>query len=215
MKGIIRRFLGLVGVEIYGARGGVYVCRVPHAGRAGRARALPASCWLRLRLQEGERGVVEVTGGGVAPSEFESSLVRLPQIPDESVDGIKLIDVYEYLFRQDRRSAIREWRRILRRDGTLEIRGLPDFEAIATQYVHAEQRGPGAGLRLEQVLQCTHGDLTKADRSDLLRKDVFTRESVTAELIEAGYEIASVEPVRRQPSEPAPLWLDVVVRKRG
>jgi predicted SAM-dependent methyltransferase len=149
----------------------------------------------------------------MVPSEFESSLVRLPSIPDGSVEEIRLSGVYEFLFRQDRRSVILEWRRILVHGGALVIRGLPDFEAIATQYVQAAEGGAGGGLDLEHVLKYTHGDVTKAS-SDQLRKDVFTAESVTAELRGAGYEIASIERVQHELGESAPLWLDVLARRR-
>jgi len=208
LKQTVRRSLGIVGLEIYRARGGVYFCRTPHAGRAEQPRSLPQPCRVRLRHATGSAGgFVEMDG---AAANEVASFVRLPMLPDAAVDEIETGEVYALLFRHDRRSAIREWRRILRPGGTLMIRGLPDFEAIATAYVNGRE---GGAFSLEQIFRCTHGDATTALGPEQMCKDVFTRDSLVAELNAAGYEIVSVERTRREP-EPAELRLDVVARRR-
>jgi SAM-dependent methyltransferase len=214
VKHTVRRALAVVGLEVYGARGGLYFCRGPHAGAAGPAWQLPDPCRIRLRRAPGRSsGTVEVDGIAPPAGLPESDFIRLPMLPDAHVDEIRLIDVYEHLYRHDRRSAIREWRRVLRPGGSLLIHGLPDFEAIAAAFVSAEGRGDGTAFGLDEVFRRTHGDPATADGPQHLLKDAFTRESVTAELTEAGYDIVGIERVRRD-GDPAPLWLDVVARRR-
>jgi len=214
VKQAVRRALGVVGLEVYGARGGLYLCRGPHAGPAGPARSLPEPCRIRLRRAPGRAsGTVELDDGVPTAVPTESDFIRLPMFPDARVDEIRLIGVYEHLYRHDRRSAIREWRRVLRPGGSLLIHGLPDFEAIAAAFVSGAARGAGAAFGLDEVFRCTHGDPATADGPQHLIKDAFTRESVARELTEAGYEIVGIERVRRD-GDPASLWLDVVARRR-
>ena len=213
MKRLARRILGWVGLELYGARGGAYLCRAPHAGRAEHPRSLPSPCHLQLRRdRDATTGQVEVNGNGAAPQAFASGFVRLPEIADHSVDTIGLTEVYEFLFRQDRRHAIREWRRILKPGGTLVLSGIPDFESITAAYVSAGCGGAGTTFGLDEVFRRTHGDPATANSAERMLKDVFTRESVVTELTAAGYEVDSSQNIQR-PAEPAAFWLHVVARK--
>lgn len=213
LKSLVRHALRVAGLEIYGARGGVYLCRAPRAGAAASPRPMPAGGRLSLRrTDDAPGGLVEVRADGAPADSFASDLVRLPTIPDRSVEEIESVGAFECLFRQERRSAIREWFRLLRPGGSLVIRGLPDFEAIAERYVAGGFGDERTAFGLDEVFLRTHAGPEAIEDLGRTRKDVFTRASLTEELTAAGYEIVRIERVQRD-GEPAALWLDVVARK--
>ena len=57
-----------------------------------------------------------------------------------------------------------------------------------------------------------HGDPAIATGPDQMIKDVYTRETVAAELSDAGFEDVKIENVRRD-SDPSALWMNVVARR--
>lgn len=211
LKQLIRGAFRLAGLEVHGARGGVYLCRAPHAGHAVHPSPLPSPCRIVLRRTPGAAGGrLELDGAPRSPMDV-ADFARLPILANASVDAIRLVDVYEYLFRHERRSALLEWRRVLKPGGTLVVRGLPDFDAITTTYVKEQDAG-GARFDVDEVFARTHGDPATVGPAPM-KKDVFTQDSVVAEMAAAGFEIVSREPVRRDP-EPVALWFDVEARRR-
>jgi len=62
-----------------------------------------------------------------------SDITKLPY-EDESVDVIYASHVLEYFDREEAKTVLQEWIRVLKKGGTLRI-AVPDFEAMATMYV--------------------------------------------------------------------------------
>lgn len=60
-------------------------------------------------------------------------ITKLPY-EDESVDVIYASHVLEYFDREEAKTVLQEWIRVLKKGGTLRI-AVPDFEAMATMYV--------------------------------------------------------------------------------
>ena len=147
-------------------------------------------------------------------TDLVTSIISLPMFKDGTVEEIRLSAVYEHLYRSERLAAIREWHRVLRPGGTLMLSYIPDFDVIAKAFL---ERRPGIlhpTFNLEEVFLYSHGGYHPHHAQEQLHKDLFTRQSVVAELEAAGYEITSAEDVPYR-DEPIALNLNVVACKRA
>jgi len=64
------------------------------------------------------------------------NIIKLP-FKDNSVNLIYASHVFEYFDRKEGEKVLREWFRVLKKDGVLRI-AVPDFESIANLYVNEE-----------------------------------------------------------------------------
>ena len=213
VKTAIRRILGVMGWQIYRARGGIFLCPVLRAARPDGAPAAAGAT--RLHLGCGNVRLDGYLNVDVCPSpavDLVADIVNLPMFADASLEEIRMSAVLEHLYRYQRAAALREWHRLLRPGGTLRIDHLPDFAFIARAYV---ERKPGV-LRptfdLDEVYRYTHGDPVPWNAEEQLHKDLFTRESVACELEAAGFQGVEVvnAPYR---NEVHALSLNAVARK--
>jgi predicted SAM-dependent methyltransferase len=210
-----RLFRGF-GWEVYRARGGVFICPV---ARATRGAALPTSFAppIRLHLGCGNKRMEGFVNVDLVPSpatDLVTNIRSLPMFADATVEEIQLSAVYEHLYRPERLAAIREWHRVLKPGGKLVLSYIPDFDVIARAFV--DKRG-GIALPVfneDEVFLYSHGGTLPHHAPEQLHKDLFTRESVTRELGEAGYDVVSAEDVVYQ-DEPIALNLNVTAVKRA
>ncbi|MFM8558407.1 MAG: class I SAM-dependent methyltransferase [bacterium] len=213
MKGLIRGALAVLGLEVFRARGGVFVCPKPRAGKGTPLRSFPSP--LRVHLGCGNKrheGYVNIDLVPTPATDMVSDVTRLEGFGDATADEIRLEAVYEHLFRHERRSAIREWFRVLKPGGVLQLYWIPDFDAVATAYVNRAPGLLGPVFDLDEVYRFTHGDPVAWNAPEQLHKDVFSAASVEAELREAGYEIVSVER-KCFADEKFPVNLNVIARR--
>jgi predicted SAM-dependent methyltransferase len=212
LKRALRWVLGLVGWQVFRARGGVFVCPVPRASRArGAARGSPTRLHLgcgNVRLE----GYVNVDIVPTPATDLTADIAQLSEFADCSVEEIRLEAVLEHLYRHQRKAALREWYRILQPGGWLIIAYVPDFDVLVDAYIH---RRPGIDhevFDLDEAYRYTHGDPAPWNAPEQIHKDLFTRESLARDLAEAGFEAAQIENVRYR-DEPIALNLNVTARK--
>ena len=193
-KRLVRSALGLVGLEIYRARGGVFIVPKPRAGHAAERLKVPSPC--RLHLGCGNVRLPGWMNVDIVPTratDLVADITRLDMFPDRSVEEIRMNAVYEHLFRHERLSAVREWHRVLTPGGRLHIDWLPDFDVIAKAYLDQSPGIAGPQFDLDHVYRYTHGDPVPWNAPEQLHKDIFNRASVERELRESGFEIDLIE----------------------
>ena len=145
MKQLARGILRLAGLDVYRARGGVFLCPRPRAGEAADPKAFPSP--LRLNLGCGNKrleGHFNIDIVATPATDLACDITRLPMFADGTAEEIRLEAVYEHLFRHERLAAIREWFRVLKPGGRLRVDWIPDFDAVAGRYVRRE---PGLSAR--------------------------------------------------------------------
>lgn len=184
---------------------GIDVTRGPHAvliRRVGR-HVVPTAEWadakgLQLNLGSGGKpreGFINVDIAASPLVDLVASVIELPMLPDGCAKLIRMEAVYEHLYRWERPEALAEWFRLLAPGGQLEIDWIPDFDVILKLYLEQAEGLLGPTFDLEHVYRFTHGVPTPFNTPHQLHKDLFTKDSVTAELISAGFELVSLENV--------------------
>ena len=207
-------FRGL-GFEVIRGRGGVFICPASRASRQDPPKQFPVPS--RLHLGCGNKRMDGFVNVDIVPSlatDLVTSITSLSMFADSTVEEIRLSAVYEHLYRSERLAAIREWHRVLRPGGTLMLSYIPDFDVIAQAFL---ERHPGIlhpTFNLEEVFLYSHGGYHPHHAQEQLHKDLFTRQSVVAELEAAGYAITSAENVTYR-DEPIALNLNVVASKQA
>lgn len=92
---------------------------------------------MKLHLGCGKRNFgsdwVHIDGGDF-PHLHSQDITNLP-FPDASVDMIYASHVVEYFDREEVVKLLTEWKRVLKKNGTLRL-AVPDFEAMAFLYVN-------------------------------------------------------------------------------
>ncbi len=66
--------------------------------------------------------------------------------------------VFEHFFLGHQLAALREWKRVIARDGLLIMLAIPDFEAIARLYLNGASGVMGERFDLHNVYRYTHGE---------------------------------------------------------
>ncbi len=213
----MRGAMGALGLEVFRARGGVFVVPKPRAGRAEARSVASFPSPLRLHLGCGNirrEGWVNIDLVPTPATDLVGDVTKLKDFRDFSVDEIRMEAVYEHLFRHERLAALREWNRVLKPGGVLHIAFIPDFDVIADHYVNRRPGVLAPVFSLEEVYRYTHGDPVPWNAPEQLHKDVFTRDSVTSEMHAAGFEQVACENVCFR-DEKIALNLNVTARKKA
>ena len=217
MKSLVRGLAGVLGLEVFRARGGLFLVPKPRAGRAAPRTVTSFPRPLKLHLGCGNvrrDGWVNIDLVPTPATDLVGDVTRLVEFEDASVQEIRMEAVYEHLFRHERLAALKEWNRVLVPNGTLSIDYIPDFDVIAEHYVNRRPGVLAPIFSLEEVYRYTHGDPVAWNAPEQLHKDVFTRESVTADMTASGFDRVSCENVCFR-NETIPLNLNVTARKKA
>ena len=113
--------------------------------------------------------------------DHQSSVDKLPMLENRSADIIYASHVLEYFDREEAKTALREWRRILKPNGILRL-SVPDFEKLIDVY-----RKTG---NLENVLGPLYGKMEVSMCSGLTKiyhRTTFDEKELTGLLSECGY----------------------------
>ncbi len=208
MKQVVRRGLSSLGLEVHRARGGLFIYPRPKTRANGEGVWSPP---IRLNLGCGPirlDGFINIDIVETAATDLVANIMSLPMFVDDSVDEVQLDAVYEHLFRHERRSALREWRRILRPGGLLRLSWIPDFDVVADYYVH-RRNGFGHMFGLEDAYAAALGNPQPSNAPEQIHKDLFTKDSVRRELEEAGFHVRQIGDVCA-PGEDVPWNINVV-----
>lgn len=145
-------------------------------------------------------------------ADLKSDIVHLGYFSSGSVDEIFMNAVFEHLYTFEQKPALQEWFRILKPDGVLRIKSVPDFDTCVEAYLNKKQGNCSEVFDLHEVSRYTHGEYTSENRFGQIHKDIFTKEKVKRLLEESGFEIVQIEIVRWE-DEPIPCNIDVTARK--
>lgn len=209
-KVVLRR----VGIEVTRGDNAVLFRKMP--------KPRPQSEWvqktgLRLNLGCGEKPLEGYVNVDIVPApgvDLVGTVCSLPMLPDGCAVEVRMDAVFEHLYRWERPAALAEWRRLLAPGGQLCINWIPDFELVVAKWQEQAPGLVGPVFDLEHVYRFTHGLPTPLNSPHQLHKDIFTMDSVRAELEAAGLE---VEAVRQDcfEDEPYPVGMNVVAVKPG
>jgi len=109
---------------------------------------------------------------------IHDSVMDLSHIEDEMVDLIYSSHMFEYFDREEAQVVLREWKRVLKRTGTLRL-AVPDLESMARLYMNGV-------IKLSSMLGPLYGKMSMADAT-IYHKTAYDFESITAALEEAGF----------------------------
>ncbi len=209
-KAVLRRF----GIEVTRGEHAVLFRRAP--------RPRPQAEWrgrdgLRLNLGCGEKPLAGYLNVDIVPApgvDLVGTVCALPMLPDGCAVEVRMDAVFEHLYRWERPAALAEWRRLLAPEGRLCINWLPDFDLVIAKYLAQAPGLVGPVFDREHVYRFTHGLPTPLNSPHQLHKDIFTRDSVQAELEAAGFAIESLRQDCFE-DEPYPVGMNVVALKPG
>lgn len=174
-------------------------------------RTLQGRDGLKLNLGCGSmrmEGYINIDIVPTKATDLVQDIVDLPRLRANSVEEIFLHAVFEHLYAYEQKSALREWRRVLRPGGRLIIRGIPDFDLVAQAYVERARGVTRPVFDLWDAYRYTHGDPRPDNSPGQLHKDLLTKEKVKGLLTATGFKVVTIEQ-GREPDEPFPLSFSV------
>ncbi|HEY2155925.1 MAG TPA: methyltransferase domain-containing protein, partial [Isosphaeraceae bacterium] len=111
-------------------------------------------------------GFVNVDIRPLAETDVVGHAGDLHCLGDGSVDVLFSHALFEHVFLRHQVGVIREWGRVLARDGVVVCLGVPDFETIARLYLEGARGVIGERFDLFNVYRYTHGEPEHAARGD-------------------------------------------------
>ena len=117
----------------------------------------------------------------------------LDLIPSGIAAEIRLENVFEHLYRYQQNNALEQFKRILKKDGCLIIKWLPDFDNIIGAYLKKENGIVGETFDLFNVYRLTHGDPLPRNSPQQIHKDIFTKETIKTLLENNGFMIEEIK----------------------
>ena len=111
----------------------------------------------------------------------QTDLSFLPMFKNDSVDLIYTCGAFEYYDRQEAASVLKEWRRVLKPNGTLKI-SVPNFESIVQVYQKYNDLD-GIG-----ILGPLYGKWKLQEDNHIYHRTVYDQKSLSKLLSECGYK---------------------------
>ncbi len=185
------------------------VRRVGRRARRPAATQWAAATGLRLNLGSGLaplEGYVNVDVQDLPEVDVVAAVTDLSVFADGSAQEIRLDAVYEHLYNFERPPALAEWARVLAPGGRLHLNWVPDFELVIDLYQRRPPGLTGEWFDLQHAANLLSGLYTPFDVPPMLHKDLFTKDSVRAELTAAGFVVDEiVNPRYRDEAYPVAL----------
>ena len=145
-------------------------------------------------------------------ADMQMDMTDLGYFDDNSVDEIFMNAVFEHLYAFEQKKAVSEWYRVLKPNGSIIIRSIPDFDEVVKAYTQKAQGHRSPQFDLDEVFGYTHGGYVYENRFGQMHKDIFTKVKVKKLLEEAGFDVLKIENVRWK-DEPNPVNINVLARK--
>jgi len=133
----------------------------------------------------------------IIPTEGSDVIMDIPKelhlIPSDIASEIRLESVFEHFYNYEQHMVLQHFHRILKKEGSLVIKWLPDFDAIIKNYLKKEAGIIGKEFDLFNVYRLTHGDPTAKNSPYQLHKDIFTKDSIKHLLEEHSFYVKKLE----------------------
>ncbi|NUQ00211.1 MAG: hypothetical protein HUU35_10195 [Armatimonadetes bacterium] len=150
---------------------------------------------LRLNLGSGFApldGYVNVDVQELPEVDVVAAVDELGVFPDGCASEVRMDAVYEHLYNFERPRALAEWYRVLAPGGLVQLNWVPDFELVIAKYLEQAPGLTGPIFDLKHAANLLSGLYTPFDVPPMLHKDLFTKDSVRAELTAAGFEVEAI-----------------------
>ena len=137
---------------------------------------------MKLHLGSGSRyleGYVHIDIADYEHIDIRTSIDKLNTIDDDTVSEIYASHVLEYFDRNEVESVLKEWMRVLKKDGILRI-AVPNFEALMKVYSESND--------LNKILGPLYGKWNVGEDMHIYHKTVYDMESLTVLLRQVGFE---------------------------
>ena len=149
---------------------------------------------VKLHIGCGDKKLINYVNIDIVPTEATDVVMDiskgLAQIPSHIASEVRLENVFEHFYRYDQEGILKQFHRILKKDGNLVIMWLPDFDAMIEAYRKKEKVGfKGGVFDLYNVYRYTHGDPVRRNSPAQLHKDIFSKYSISALLENTGFSI--------------------------
>ncbi|MFH1046622.1 MAG: hypothetical protein V1727_06660 [Candidatus Omnitrophota bacterium] len=145
---------------------------------------------VKLHIGCGDKKLPGYVNIDIVPTEGTDVVLDIAKdlylIPDGIAAQIRLESVFEHFYRYDQEAILREFHRILKKEGELLIYWLPDFDAIVDTYRQKK-------FDLYNVYRYSHGDPIKRNSPQQLHKDLFTKDTISALLVKSGFAIEKMK----------------------
>ena len=136
---------------------------------------------MKLHLGSGSRyleGYVHIDIADYEHIDIRTSIDKLNTIDDDTVSEIYASHVLEYFDRNEVEFVLKEWMRVLKKDGILRI-AVPNFEALIKVYEETNE--------IEKILGPLYGKWVLSEGSNLYHKTVYDKNSLTSLLERVGF----------------------------
>ena len=135
---------------------------------------------MKLHLGCGERyleGFIHVDLAGYDHIDHEMPVDNLEIFSDNSVEEIYASHVIDYFDREEIKSVLKEWKRVLKENGVLRL-AVPNFPELIKVYEISDD--------LSKILGPLYGKW-KIDKKNIYHKTVYDEKSLTIILEQAGF----------------------------
>jgi predicted SAM-dependent methyltransferase len=127
-------------------------------------------------------------------------------------EEIRLDAVFEHLYRWQQLPFLKSAYKALKPGGKIVLNWLPDFDTLICSYQNKIPGIKSEMFDLYEVYRFTHGDPTPLNGPQQIHKDIFTAQSITKLLQEAGFSDIDVKNVRYE-EENVPVNLNIIARR--
>ena len=110
--------------------------------------------------------------------DIKTSVDKLTSIEDDSVEEIYASHVLEYFDREEVVTVLKEWKRVLKKNGILRL-AVPNFEALISVYQQSEN--------IEYILGPLYGKWNISDNMYIYHKTIYDTKSLTSLLHQTGF----------------------------
>ncbi|MCK4248298.1 MAG: hypothetical protein KAX15_00805 [Candidatus Omnitrophica bacterium] len=170
---------------------------------------------VKLHLGCGDKKIQGYVNIDIVPTEGTDLVMDIAQgldlIPSGIAAEIRLENVFEHLYRYQQNDTLEQFKRILKKDGCLIIKWLPDFDNIIQAYLKKEKGVVGETFDLFNVYRLTHGDPLPRNSPQQIHKDIFTKDTIKTLLENNGFMIEEMKN-EVYPGEELALCVNIIAK---
>ena len=133
----------------------------------------------------------------VVPTEGADALMDVSKdlhlVPSNIASEIRLESVFEHFYQYEQDRILKNFLRILKKDGKLVIKWLPDFDAVIDAYLNKKDILVDKCLDISKVRQYIYGEISHEDSPNELHKDIFTKDTIRNLLERNGFFVEEIK----------------------
>lgn len=114
-------------------------------------------------------------------------------IPSGIASEIRLESVFEHFYQHEQDKILKDFFRILKKEGKLIIKWLPDFDAVIDAYINKKPNANNKIFNISDARQYVYGEISHENAPQELHKDLFTKDILNDLLKRNGFYIEEIK----------------------